>query len=88
MLTIKVQKSKIAAEKYMEDHLSQGDYFSEGEGVTSQQSDEASQSKDPSEHLIKYYNNDLMRWHGDLVQHLNIDSEKTLSKKQFSLFLN
>ncbi len=80
MLTIKVQSSKKAAEKYMEDHLSTGNQYSEGEDLSARQ-------KPTTETPVKYYHDDQMRWHGSLVEKLGLDPEKPITKDQFSVLL-
>lgn len=64
----------------MEDHLSKGDQYSEGEDLSVRQ-------KTASDDPVKYYHDDQMRWHGSLVEKLGLDPSKAITKEQFSLLL-
>lgn len=81
MLTIKVQTNKAAAEKYMEDHLDGNTIYSEGEAP-------AAHANPPSDAIVRYYDNDQMRWHGSLASKLNLDVTKPITKEQFSRLLD
>lgn len=80
MLTIKVQTSKKAAEKYMEEHLSTGGLYTEGEDTSTRQ-------KPADGNPVKYYYDDQMRWHGSLVDKLGLDPTQPVTKEQFTVFL-
>lgn len=77
MISIKVQTVVAAAEKYMEDHLSRGEFVSEGEDS------ESKNLSDNAEILTKYYNDLPMRWQGSLVKKIGFNSSEPITKKQF-----
>lgn len=81
MISIKVQTVMAAAEKYMEDHLSQGEFASEGEERSPRG------ASDSAELLTKYYNDLPMRWHGGLVKKIGFDPVKPITQKQFKALL-
>ncbi len=81
MISIKVQVVMAAAEKYMKDHLSQGEFVSEGEERSSQA------IGDNAENLTKYYSDMPMRWHGSLVTRLGFDPVKSITENEFKSLL-
>lgn len=81
MISIKVQTVMAAAEKYMEDHLTQGEFASEGEERRPRG------ASDSAELLTKYYNDLPMRWHGDPVKKIGFDHVKPITQKQFKALL-
>lgn len=81
MITIKVQSVQAAAEKYMENHLSQSVNMSEGEDR--RESDKSNLNED----LTQYYTDLPMKWHGHLVSKLGFDPTKSLTKAQFKSLL-
>lgn len=64
----------------MEEHLSTGALYTEGEDTQSRQ-------KPAEGDPVKYYHDDQMRWHGGLVKALGLDPSNPITKEQFSLLL-
>ncbi len=64
----------------MEEHLSTGAMYTEGEDTQSRQ-------KPAEGDPVKYYHDDQMRWHGGLVKTLGLDPLNPITKEQFSLLL-
>jgi conjugative relaxase-like TrwC/TraI family protein len=81
MITIKVQSVQAAAEKYMENHLSQGEHKSEGEDQR------GSGKSNLNQDLAEYYAELPLKWHGNLVSRLGFDPTKPLTKAQFKSLL-
>jgi conjugative relaxase-like TrwC/TraI family protein len=79
MFTIKVQTVKEAAEKYFDNHLSVGEFVSEGEDKSAQNG---------SENLVKYYADQPIIWSGNTAELLGISAGSVVKKETFSELLN
>lgn len=83
MFTIKVQTVKAAAEKYFEDHLSKGEFVTEGEDKSAPLGTDLQ-----SENLVKYYTDQPVAWHGKTAEMLGLKVGSTVAKVQFSQLLD
>jgi conjugative relaxase-like TrwC/TraI family protein len=79
MFTIKVQTVKEAAEKYFDNHLSVGEFVTEGESKT--------EASDPVENLLKYYTDQPITWQGATAEKLGLKVGETVTRDQFAALL-
>jgi conjugative relaxase-like TrwC/TraI family protein len=80
MFTIKVQTVKVAAEKYFDNHLSVGEFVTEGEAKT--------EASEPVENLLKYYTDQPITWQGATAEKLGLKVGETVTRDQFAALLN
>jgi conjugative relaxase-like TrwC/TraI family protein len=80
MFTIKVQSVKKAAEKYFDDHLSIGEFVTEGEAKK--------ELSGPAENLLKYYTDQPITWQGSTTEKLGLKVGGLVTREQFSDLLD